>query len=82
MNDKELMEGLLLTSKGVADLYLHGTIESSSAHVHSSFDSALCESLKMQNQIYDAMTQMGWYQTEQAKMDEIAKVKQKYVQQN
>ncbi|MCD8029211.1 MAG: spore coat protein [Erysipelotrichaceae bacterium] len=82
MNDKELMEGLLLTTKGVADLYLHGTIESSTSHIHSSFDNALCESLKMQNQIYDTMSQKGWYQMEQAQMNEIQKVKQKYTQQN
>ncbi|MCD7807897.1 MAG: spore coat protein [Erysipelotrichaceae bacterium] len=82
MNDKELMEGLLLTTKGVADLYLHGTIESSTSHVHSSFDHALCETLKMQNQIYDAMSQQGWYKTEQAQMNEIQKVKQKFTKQN
>jgi len=82
MNDKELMEGLLLTTKGVADLYLHGTIESSTSNIHSSFDNALCESLKMQNQIYDTMSQKGWYQMEQAQMNEIQKVKQKYTQEN
>lgn len=82
MNDKDLMQGLLLTTKGVADLYLHGTIESSTAHVHSSFDNALCETLKMQNQIYDMMSQQGWYQLEQAQMNEIQKVKQKYAKQN
>lgn len=29
MDDRCIMENLLLTTKGVCDLYLHGTIESS-----------------------------------------------------
>ena len=41
MDDKCIMENILLTTKGVCDLYLHGTIESSTANVHQSFDSAL-----------------------------------------
>ena len=34
MEDKDLMEGVLLLEKGVCDLYLHGTIESSTSQVH------------------------------------------------
>lgn len=51
------MENLLLTTKGVCDLYLHGTIESSTANVHQAFDSALNKSLDMQESIYQKMTQ-------------------------
>ena len=29
MDDKNLMENMLLLEKGVCDLYLHGTVESS-----------------------------------------------------
>ena len=45
MNDREIMENLLLTTKGVCDLYMHGTIESATQNVHTAFDSALRESL-------------------------------------
>ena len=45
MDDKCIMENLLLTTKGVCDLYLHGTIESSTANVHQTFDCALNDSL-------------------------------------
>ena len=31
MDDKCLMENMLLTTKGVCDLYMHGTIESATA---------------------------------------------------
>ena len=41
MNDQEIMESLLLTTKGVCDLYLHGTIESATQNVHTAFDQAL-----------------------------------------
>ena len=37
MNDRDLMENMLLLEKGVCDLYMHGTIESSSADVHQTF---------------------------------------------
>ena len=37
MNDKEIMEGILLTTKGVCDLYMHGAIESSTPNVHQAF---------------------------------------------
>ncbi len=50
MNDQEIMENLLQTTKGVCDLYLHGVIESSTQNVHSTFDDALNQSLCMQNQ--------------------------------
>ena len=38
MDDKCIMENLLLTTKGVCDLYMHGTIESSTQNVHQTFD--------------------------------------------
>ena len=40
MDDKCTMENILLTTKGVCDLYLHGTIESSTANVHQTFSGA------------------------------------------
>ena len=45
MEDRDLMESELLVIKGVCDLYLHGTIESSTQDVHTVFKDALNESL-------------------------------------
>ena len=53
MEDKDLMEKELLVIKGVCDLYLHGTIESTTAEVHSAFKDALNESLDIQNKLYN-----------------------------
>lgn len=75
MDDKCIMENLLLTTKGVCDLYLHGTIESSTANVHQTFDCALNDSLCMQDDIYKKMSAKGWYPMEQAPQEKIAKVK-------
>ena len=78
MEDRDLMEKELLIIKGVCDLYLHGTIESSTAEVHEAFKCALNESLDIQNKIYNLMSEKGWYNVctvEQTKIDEV---KQKF----
>ena len=78
MEDKDLMEKELLIIKGVCDLYLHGTIESTTAEVHCAFKNALNESLNIQNKIYNLMAEKGWYKTELADQQKIDKVKQKF----
>lgn len=78
MDDRCIMENLLLTTKGLCDLYVHGTMESSTANVHQSFDQALSDSICMQDQIYKKMQAKGWYQVEQAEQKNITKVKTQY----
>ena len=81
MEDKDLMEKELLIIKGVCDLYLHGTIESSTAEVHCAFKDALNVSLDIQNKIYNLMAEKGWYKTETVEQTKIDTVKQKYMAQ-
>ncbi len=78
MNDKHLMENILLLEKGVCDLFLHGTIESSTDNVHQTFNSALNNALTMQDTIYDKMAAKGWYPTEQVEQNKVASVKMKF----
>ena len=78
MNDQAIMENILLTTKGVCDLYLHGTIESSTQNVQQAFDSALSDSLCMQDDIYQKMSRKGWYQLSQAQQPQIDAVRQKF----
>ncbi len=78
MDDKNLMEGILLLEKSVCDLYMHGTIESPTANVRQAFNNALGESLCMQDTIYDKMAAKGWYPTEQAEQNKVNSVKQKF----
>ena len=78
MNDQSIMENLLLTTKGVCDLYMHGTIESATPNVHRAFDAALSDNLCMQEDIYKKMSDKGWYTAQQAEQQKINQVKQKY----
>lgn len=78
MEDRDLMENELLIIKGVCDLYLHGTIESSTAEVHTAFQHALEETLNIQNKIYNLMAEKGWYKTDVAEQTKIDSAKQKF----
>lgn len=78
MDDKNLMENILLLEKGVCDLFMHGTIESATANVHSAFTNALNDSLCMQATLYDKMAAKGWYPTEQAEQNKVCSTKQKF----
>ena len=80
MTDRDLMEDILLILKGEADLQLHGTIESSTSNVHTTFNKVLNETLTMQNEVYQLMAQKGWYPTEASEQQKIAQAKQKYAQ--
>ncbi len=82
MDDKNLMENIILLEKGVCDLYMHGTIESSTDNVHQVFNTALNNSLNMQDTIYDKMASKGWYPTEQAEQKKVDSLKQKFSMQN
>ena len=78
MNDKSLMENILLLEKGVCDLYMHGAIESSTANVHQAFNCALNDSLCMQDDVYKKMSGKGWYQTESVEQNKINTVRTKF----
>ena len=78
MNDRDLMENMLLLEKGACDLMMHGTVESSSPDVHHAFSCSLNTSLQLQEQIYDKMQQKGWYPTQQVEGQKINQVRQKF----
>ena len=78
MNDKNVMENILLLEKGACDLFLHGAIESPTGNVHQAFHSALTESLGMQDVIYGKMTAKGWYTAEQAEQNKVNTLRQKF----
>ena len=78
MDDKCIMENLLLVTKGACDLYLHGSIESPTANVHQTFTSALDSTLTMQDAIYKQMSAKGWYQTDTAPEQKLQQTRQKF----
>jgi spore coat protein CotF len=78
MDDRNLMENLLILEKGACDLFMHGTIESPTPKVRETFKKSLSESLCMQDSIYSKMQQKGWYPTERVEQNKISNVKQKF----
>ena len=78
MDDKNRMETVLLLEKGVCDLFLHGTVESSTPNVHQAFCTALNEALTMQESTYHHMASRGWYPAAQAEQSQISTVQQKF----
>ena len=78
MNDRDLMENLLLLEKGVCDLFLHGAIESVDSRVQRTFSSSLNSSLDMQSKIYDKMMARGWYTAENADQNQLQSLKMKF----
>ena len=78
MDDRNLMENMLVLEKGVCDLYMHGTIESSSADVHQTFSDSLNTALNIQEQIYSKMEDRGWYKSEQAEQSKMDCVRMKF----
>ena len=78
MDDKNVMENLLNLEKGACDLFMHGSIESSTPEGTQCFRSALNESLGMQGQIYSEMSGKGWYQPDCAEQQKLEQVRNKF----
>ena len=78
MDDKNLMQNLLMLEKGCCDLYLHGAVESATQNVLGAFNSAFTDSLSMQNEIYSKMTEKGWYTQKQVDRNKIDTLKTQY----
>ena len=81
MNDRDLMENMLMLEKGACELFMHGTIESSSTDVHQTFNTSLNASLRLQDEIYSKMQSKGWYPVECAEPQKIQQARQKFSQQ-
>jgi len=81
MSDKEYMEDILLTSKQLTSLYHTATQESSTENLHNQFKDNMNQSLDQQHQIFSTISQKGWYPQEQADMQQINKVRTKFMMQ-
>ncbi len=71
MEDKKYFETLLNASKGICEILLHGTIESSTAGVNSTMNQSLFDALSIQKEIYSKMEAEGWYKTEMVPQQKI-----------
>ena len=78
MDDKNLMQNLLLFEKGCCDLYMHGSVESANPDVLNAFSSAYDDSLSMQGEIFSKMTAKGWYNIAQVEQQKVDQLRQQY----
>lgn len=78
MDDKTIMANILNNVKGACGLMMHGTIESSTPNINSTFKCELDNCLTMQNQIYAKMSQKGWYPAQNVEQSKITQAKQQY----
>ena len=71
MNDQFLMYNYLLVLKSTVEVYVHGTLESSNEDVRSILKECLDDTMGMQADTYDKMTEYGWYQVNNVEADTI-----------
>ena len=77
MNDRLLMENILLLLKSTVEVYVHGSLESTNKPVHNDLKSNLDEIIKMQDETYKKMTENGWYIVQNIQSKEIDKTLKK-----
>lgn len=79
MESKLIMNTLLTVTKEVSDILYHGSIESSTPNIHTTFRNILNETLDIQNEIFKFMEQKGWYTLEQVEQTKIDQIKNKFI---
>lgn len=76
LTDKEIMNAILTEHKQGASSMTNLILESSCDSVRTDATSILTRTLQHQKQIFDLMTQKGWYQVENASTQEVSKAQQ------
>lgn len=59
--DKCKLENILTLTKSLSTLYLNGVLESSNESVRNIFEAGLTTTLKLQDKLYQAMNDSGYY---------------------
>jgi len=77
MNDRLLLENMLLLLKSTVEVYVHGSLESSNKLVHNALKSNLDTIIKLQDALYNKMTECGWYVIQNIEAKEIKKTLKK-----
>lgn len=78
MDSKTMLEGILWDLKELSDLGLHGTIESGTSKVHKAFLDTLNTTLEMQDNLFQLMSEEGYYCPSKADQNKICQVKDCY----
>ncbi|MFZ5966915.1 MAG: spore coat protein [Bacillota bacterium] len=78
--EKELMNDLLMSEKQVCSAYTVGITESSCANLRNILTQCEQRTFKNQEDIFNAMSQRGWYQVKKANSQDVQSAKNKYNQ--
>lgn len=81
MSDKLLYETMLLILKSNMEVYTHGTLESSNSSVREAIKYGLTTTLKLQEDLYNKMTECGWYKVQNIDSKTIKQTYKKLTQQ-
>lgn len=73
MDSKLIFENYLLILKSTVEVYVHGTLESSNNDVRNELKNSLNDIMSMQADTYNIMVKNGWYQVNNANLNEIVK---------
>jgi spore coat protein F len=79
-SEMELMSDLIASEKQVCSAYNVGITESSCSNLRQELTKCLNDTQQIQEQIFNAMRQRGWYQIKQAPSQEVENAKNKYSQ--
>jgi spore coat protein F len=78
--EKELMNDLLMSEKQVSSAYTVGITESSCGNLRNVLKQCEGNVFTNQEQVFNAMSQRGWYPVKQAPSQEVLDAKTKYNQ--
>ena len=78
MDNKTILEGILWDLKCLADLFLHGSIESGTPALHKKFKDGLNDILTLQNELYTLMSEEGMYAVTNVAETKITKTKSEF----
>ena len=73
MNDQMLLDNYLLLLKSTVEVYVHGTLESTNKKVRNLLKTSLDDTMSMQYNTYNKMTELGFYKIENIGKDIICK---------
>ncbi|OGO84047.1 MAG: hypothetical protein A2Y24_02715 [Clostridiales bacterium GWE2_32_10] len=78
MGERELITDMLGSEKLLCNTYSTAIIEAATPQVRESFKSVLLDEFDVQNTIFMAMNEKGWYPVDAAQQNKVQQVKEQY----
>ena len=82
LNDREMLTDALSSEKFMTENYNQYANECASPSLMNEFMNLLSEEHQIQHEVFTELQKRGWYQVQQADMQQINQTKQKFMQQS